>query len=148
MGARAAGCWGCPAAQGCLSAPARRAPRRWQEPALCPLDQIRKRNYLCLLHISGPDCQKWQAALGHSDSAVAGGAAPAGDRQTGTRQPFPPLSPCSWWEGAGTGKGLGGAERLWGTSCSEITEGFSADSLFSLKYLKKKNHLFLALCNG
>lgn len=35
-------------------------------------------------HISGPDCQKWQAARGHTGGAVAGAAA------EGDRQPEPP----------------------------------------------------------
>lgn len=69
-----------------VRAPARRAPRRCQEPALCPLDQIRKRNYLCLLHISGLDCQKWQAALGHTDS-VEEQPRLGTDRQTPTALP-------------------------------------------------------------
>lgn len=44
----------------------------WQESELCPFDQFLKRNYLCLLHICGINCQKWQAAMGRADSTSNG----------------------------------------------------------------------------
>ena len=91
----------------------------WQGLALCPLDQLLKRNYLCLVHISGLDCQKWQAASGHTDSEVGGEAAVGVGLMSSRGQLLAAL--------LGMGKDWGqlGAELL------GITAGFRAGLLFS-----------------
>lgn len=111
-------------------------PRR-SKPALRPLDRLRKRNYLCLLHISGPDCQKWQAALGHT--AGGGWSSPGGAQNPRPR-------PRSEQEGRA---GAGGTHSECGDELLRNYRRFQCSLFFPEGFLIKNHQtFFLALCNG
>lgn len=127
----------------CPWCPARPAPPL-PEPALCPLDRMQKRNYLCLRIFLGLTAKNGKQ---HGGTLVVRWLEQPW-RGTGSQNP-PALPILSLLRlgGGSQGEGSGGTENVWGMSCSEITEGFSAVS-FSLKYFLPKKSFFLALCNG
>lgn len=123
----------------CQWCPARPAPLL-PEPALRPLDRMRKRNYLCLRIFLGLTAKNGKQHWG--TLVVQWLEQPR--KGTGSQKP-PALPIVSLLRvgGGSQGQGSGGTECVWGMSCSEITEGFSAVS-FSLKYFLPKKIFFFS----